>query len=187
MTKVLSSLRQKTQPYVLDDAILTVDLTNNRKYYKFVKRTGQDPPDTGSPFGFITFSQPKATYFDNVIPRPESENVAITGFVIYFNERQDSNSDGIYESWSDFNLVANDCCQPDKTAAEAREFDPNGRGTWKWDSETEDWVFQADMSIQDLNGYYRIASPNSEEPIQSDPPVVDHIAQKYFIKIESQN
>tara|TARA_B100000959_G_scaffold39181_1_gene38256 strand:+ start:45 stop:2219 length:2175 start_codon:yes stop_codon:yes gene_type:complete len=166
------------QPYEDGDAILTVDLTSNRKYHKFVNKTGQDPEDTGSPFGFITYSQPEATYFDNVIPEPEVQHEVETGYIVYFNDRDDTNGDKTYVTWDPFDLEGDD-------EANERGINSNAikSGIWKWIE--NDWIFQEGISIQDLNGFYGTITPN--EDLNSDPIEENGLVVKYYIKKENQN
>jgi len=166
------------QPYEDGDAILTVDLTSNRKYHKFITKTGQVPPNTGSSFGFITYSQPEATYFDNVIPEPEVQHEVETGYIVYFNDRDDTDGDKTYVTWDPFDLEGDD-------EANERGINSNAikSGIWKWIE--NDWIFQEGISIQDLNGFYGTITPN--EDLNSDPIEENGLVVKYYIKKENQN
>ena len=149
---------------------LSVNLEHDKRLHKFIG---------GSSFGYITFSQPKASFLDNVIPEPEVEYEVETGYIVYFDERDDTNNDKIYVTWDPFDL------DPDKEAQESGITPPSAKrsGVWKWI--TDDWVFQEDVSIQDLNGFYGTISPNSDD--NSDPTQENGIAVKYYIKKEAEN
>ena len=160
---------------------LTVDLSSDRRLHKFVKKAD---PDNGSSFGYVTYSQPDAKFLDNDMPEPPVESNLVTGYVVYFHDRESSENDGIYDSWEDYNMETDVCCA---TEAGERNHTPTGSGIWKYiDVEGEmKWVFQQGLNIQELNGYYGIMTPNPDG--ESDDVLEGDKTVKYFIKQESEN
>ena len=149
--------------------ILEVDLEDDVRLHKFIG---------GSPFGYITFSQPNASYLDNVIPEPKVTHDVETGYIVYFHDRDDTNGDKTYVTWDPFDLEGDD-------EANERGINSNAikSGIWKWIE--NDWIFQEGISIQDLNGFYGTITPN--EDLNSDPIEENGLVVKYYIKKENQN
>ncbi len=165
-----NGVRSDGTGYFDGEDILEVDLEDDVRLHKFIG---------GSPFGYITFSQPQAKFLDNVIPEPEAEYEVETGYIVYFDERDDTNNDKTYVTWDPFDLASND-------EAEERGINPPSAkrsGVWKWI--TDDWIFQEGVSIQDLNGFYGTISPNPDN--NSDPPQENGVDVKYYIKKEAEN
>ena len=154
--------------------ILEVDLEDDVRLHKFIG---------GSPFGYITFSQPNASYLDNVIPEPEVEEEAHADYVVYFDDRQSSGGGGVYDGWGEFNLVQSTCCQPD--VSNPRSYNPSGSGIWKWNAPAGDYRFVPGLTIQDLNGYYGIVKPMADGV--SDPVEEGGQTIKYSIKKVAEN
>jgi hypothetical protein len=153
--------------------ILEVDLEDDVRLHKFIG---------GSPFGYITFSQPNASYLDNVIPEPEVGEQAHADYVVYFNNRGGEDQ-GVYDTWNDFDLVADDCCQP--AVSNPRSYNPSGSGIWKWNAPAGDYRFVPGLTIQDLNGYYGIVKPMADGV--SDPVEEGGQTIKYSIKKVAEN
>ena len=164
--------------------ILTVDLASDRRLHKFIG---------GSQYGYITFSQPKARYFDPVMPQPVVERNV--DYVIYFHNREDTDEDGIYDTWAPFDLTVDNATGDngrDLAAVHQRS------GIWKWD-ETVDparWVFRENAlnellgrTVQEATGHYRIISPD-EEMFDGDhmftdmigSPASGDVSDKYLIR-----
>ncbi len=169
----------KTIVAYLTDHNLTVDLADDRRLHKFVKKAD---PDNGSYFGYVTYSQRKAKFLDNDMPEPPVESNLVTGYVVYFHDRESSENDGIYDSWEDYNMETDVCCA---TEAGERSYNPIGSGIWKYDAGTTKWVFQEGLDIQELNGNYGIITPNPDG--ESDAVEEDGKTTKYFIKQVAEN
>ena len=184
--------------------ILTVDLASDRRLHKFIG---------GSQYGYITFSQPKARYFDPVMPQPVVERNV--DYVIYFHNRQDTDYDGIYDTWAPFDLTVDNAtgdngrtlCYGLPTCSHPPPHEHNAKdlrrsGIWKWD-ETVDparWVFRENAlnellgrTVQEAAGHYRIISPDEEmfgddhmftEMIGS--PASGDVSDNYLIRSRSE-
>jgi hypothetical protein len=159
--------------YFDGEDVLTVNLEHDRRLHKFIG---------GSPFGYITFSQPGAKFLDNSIPEPEVGEQAHADYVVYFDDRGGEDQ-GVYDTWNDFDLVAGDCCQPD--VSNPRSYNPSGSGIWKWNAPAGDYRFVPGLTIQDLNGYYGIVKPIADG--QSDPVEENGDVIRYFIKKVAEN
>jgi hypothetical protein len=178
-----------TEPFLSGSAELTADLTSDRRFHKFLggKRDG------GSSYGYITFSQPQAQYLDNIMPLPEVERNV--DYVIYFHNREDTDDDGIYDTWAPFDLTVDNATGDngrDLAAVNQRS------GIWKWD-ETVDparWVFRENAlnellgrTVQEAAGHYRIITPD-EEMFDGDhmftdmigSPASGDVSDKYLIR-----
>ena len=182
-----------TEPFLSGSAELTADLTSDRRFHKFLG--GQR--DGGSSYGYITFSQPQAQYLDNIMPPPEVERNV--DYVIYFHNREDTDDDGIYDTWAPFDLTVENATGDngrDLAAVNQRS------GIWKWD-ETVDparWVFRENAlnellgrTVQEAAGHYRIISPDEEmfgddhmftEMIGS--PASGDVSDNYLIRSRSE-
>ena len=112
--------------------MLNVDLAVDRRLHKFVKKAD---PDNGSSFGYVTYSQPDAKFLDNDMPSPPVEQTIVTGYVVYFHNRNNnagadiSGDDAIYNTWADFDMETAVCCA---TEAGERNHTPTGSGIWKY-------------------------------------------------------
>ena len=158
--------------YLGGDNVLSVNLEHDKRLHKFIG---------GSSFGYITFSQPGAKFLDNNIPEPEVGEQAHADYVVYFNNRGGEDQ-GVYDTWNDFDLVADDCCQP--AVQNPRTYNPNGSGIWKWDNSENDYRFLG-IDIQTLNGYYGLIKPIADG--QSDPVEENGDVIRYFIKKVAEN
>jgi hypothetical protein len=157
--------------YLGDSNILTVDLSQDRRLHKFIP---------ARQFGYITFSQPFAKYLDNRTPPPPVAFSLVTDYIVYFHNRNSSENDGIYDTWDDFTLTS------ENEALERNIVEENKKSAiWQWDPVQNDWIFQPGLSIQELNGYYGIITPNPDE--KSDPLIEDEKTTKYFIKQVAEN
>jgi hypothetical protein len=155
--------------YFDGDDILEVDLEDDVRLHKFIG---------GSPFGYITFSQPNASYLDNVIPEPKVTHDVETGYIVYFHDRADTDGDKTYVTWDPFELN-----EADENNERGINSNAKKSGIWKWI--TDDWIFRDGVSIQDLYGFYGLISPNPDE--KSDDPQENNIDVKYYIKKENEN
>lgn len=147
--------------YKTGDYILTINLKDDRRLHKFVG---------GSAYGYVTFSQPYSRYYDNEFPPPTQD--VNTDYIVYFDQRNDSDNDDVYDQWDNFTMslaqAGNaDLATPSRTS-----------GIWKWDATNNEWDFQVNLSIQDLAGWYRTISPSS---------ATDPTTDEYFIKEEAEN
>ena len=151
-----------------DEPVLTADLESDSRLHKFLG--GQR--DGGSSYGFITFSQPWARFFDVRMPPPAvvEKNV---DYVIYFHDRVDTDDDGNYDTWAPFDLTVDNAtgdngrtlcygletCPHDpvdlllKGIVHAHNAkDQRRSGIWKWDEtgDTGHWVFR-ENALGELN------------------------------------